>query len=119
MNWHVGILFPFCIPNGFNILTIGTAVCRRIAPAQKVLDFGCGVGILTIFFALQHPDVEFVGIDRSSRSVEMACLEAEKRQIRNVRFEISHVPPKQISGNYDLNSFDECVVSGGTGAGAS
>ncbi|GJL68338.1 MAG: hypothetical protein NPIRA06_09730 [Nitrospirales bacterium] len=83
-------------------LTIGTAVCRRIAPAQQVLDFGCGVGILTIFFALQHPDVEFVGIDRSPRSVEMACLEAEKRQIRNVRFELSHVPPQQISGTYDL-----------------
>ncbi|HNP59537.1 MAG TPA: methyltransferase domain-containing protein [Nitrospirales bacterium] len=83
-------------------LTIGTAVCRRIAPAQQVLDYGCGVGILTIFFALQHPDVEFVGIDRSPRSVEMACLEAEKRQIRNVRFEISHVPPQQISGTYDL-----------------
>lgn len=97
-----GDLIPILYSQRFQyFLTIGTAVCRRIAPAQQVLDFGCGVGILTIFFALQHPDVEFVGIDRSSRSVEMACLEAEKRQIRNVRFEISHVPP-QISGTYDL-----------------
>lgn len=96
-------LIPILYSQRFQyFLTIGTAVCRRIAPAQQVLDFGCGVGILTIFFALQHPDVEFVGIDRSSRSVEMACLEAEKRQIRNVRFEISHVPPQQISGTYDL-----------------
>ncbi|GJL57337.1 MAG: hypothetical protein NPIRA03_01940 [Nitrospirales bacterium] len=83
-------------------LTIGTFVCGRIAPANKVLDFGCGVGILTLFFAQQHPGVEFVGFDRSSRSIEMACLEAEKRRIRNVRFEISQLPPQQISGTYDL-----------------
>jgi len=66
------------------------------------LDFGCGVGILTVFFAQQHPGVEFVGIDRSSRSIEMACLEAEKRQLTNIRFEVSQVPPHQISGTYDL-----------------
>jgi SAM-dependent methyltransferase len=83
-------------------LTIGSSVCRRIAPARQILDFGCGVGILTIFFAQQHPDVEFVGIDRSSRSIETACREAEKRSIRNVRFETIQVPPQQISGFYDL-----------------
>lgn len=96
-------LIPILYSQRFQyFLTIGTAVCRRIAPAQQVLDFGCGVGILTIFFALQHPDVEFVGIDRSPRSIEMASLEAEKRQVKNVRFEISHLPPEQISGAYDL-----------------
>jgi SAM-dependent methyltransferase len=96
-------LIPVLYSQRFHyFLTIGTSVCRRIAPARQVLDFGCGVGILTIFFAQQHPGVEFVGIDRSSRSIEMACLEAEKRRIRNVRFEISQVPPQQILGTYDL-----------------
>jgi SAM-dependent methyltransferase len=66
------------------------------------LDFGCGVGILTSFFAQQHPDIEFVGIDRSARSIEMACLEAEKRQLTNIRFEVSQVPQHPIAGTYDL-----------------
>jgi trans-aconitate methyltransferase len=60
------------------------------------------VGILTSFFAQQHPGIEFVGIDRSSRSIAMACLEAEKRQLTNIRFEVSEVPPHSISGTYDL-----------------
>lgn len=83
-------------------LTIGMSVCRRIAPARHVLDFGCGVGILTMFYAQQHPDVEFVGIDRSAQSIEMACREAEKRRLTNVRFEVSQVPEAQNSGTYDL-----------------
>ncbi|WNM56974.1 class I SAM-dependent methyltransferase [Candidatus Nitrospira allomarina] len=83
-------------------LTVGNSVCGRIAPANQALDFGCGIGILTIFFAQQHPDIEFLGIDRSSRSIEVACFEAEKRRIRNVRFEVSQVPQQQISGTYDL-----------------
>lgn len=96
-------LIPVLYSQRFHyFLTIGTSVCHRIAPARQVLDFGCGVGILTLFFAQQHPGVEFVGIDRSSRSIEMACLEAEKRRIRNVRFEISQVPSQQIPGTYDL-----------------
>ncbi|MDH3504489.1 MAG: methyltransferase domain-containing protein [Nitrospirota bacterium] len=96
-------LTPVLYSQRFNyFLTIGASVCRRIVPACRVLDFGCGVGILTVFFAQQHPGVEFVGIDRSSRSIEMACLEAEKRQLTNIRFEVSQVPPHQISGTYDL-----------------
>ncbi|MCA9498706.1 MAG: methyltransferase domain-containing protein [Nitrospira sp.] len=96
-------LIPVLYAQRFHyFLTIGTSVCRRIAPACRVLDFGCGVGILTLFFAQQHPGVEFVGIDRSPRSIEVAYLEAEKRGIRNVRFEISQEPPQQLSGTYDL-----------------
>jgi SAM-dependent methyltransferase len=83
-------------------LTLGSSVCRRIPPADLVLDFGCGVGILTLFFAQQHPGIEFVGIDRSSRSIEMACLEADKRQLTNIRFEVSQVPQHPVSGTYDL-----------------
>jgi SAM-dependent methyltransferase len=83
-------------------LTVGSAVCRRISPADRVLDFGCGLGILTSFYAQQHPDIEFVGIDRSSRSIETARFEAEKRQLANIRFEVSHLPQHTISETYDL-----------------
>jgi SAM-dependent methyltransferase len=96
-------LVPVLYSQRFNyFLTIGSSVCGRIPPADRVLDFGCGVGILTSFFAQQHPGIEFVGIDRSSRSIEVACLEAEKRQLTNIRFEVSEVPPHSISGTYDL-----------------
>jgi SAM-dependent methyltransferase len=96
-------LVPVLYSQRFNyFLTIGSFICSRIPPADRVLDFGCGVGILTSFFAQQHPDIEFIGIDRSSRSIEVACLEAEKRQLRNIRFQVSEVPLYSISGTYDL-----------------
>ena len=45
-------LIPVLYSQRFHyFLTIGTSVCHRIAPARQVLDFGCGVGILTLFFA--------------------------------------------------------------------
>jgi tRNA G46 methylase TrmB len=91
-------LIPVLYSQRFNyFLTIGSSICGRIPPADRVLDFGCGVGILTSFFAQQHPGIEFIGIDRSSRSIGIACLEAEKRQLTNIRFEVSEVPPHSIS----------------------
>lgn len=83
-------------------LTIGSLICRRIPPAKCVLDFGCGVGILTLFYAQQYPGVEFVGIDRSARSIETARREAEKRQVPNIRFEHSQLPHHSITETFDL-----------------
>src|SRR4029077_11537802 len=37
-------------------LTIGPRVADRIGGAGSILDVACGVGILTTFYAKQHPD---------------------------------------------------------------
>jgi hypothetical protein len=50
-------------------LAIGSRVADRIGGARSILDVGCGVGILTTFYARQHPDKTFVGIDRSTISI--------------------------------------------------
>ncbi|MBM4126228.1 MAG: methyltransferase, partial [Nitrospira sp.] len=47
---------------------IGVQVVSRVGSARRVLDFGCGVGILTTFYAREFPDWEFVGLDRSAAS---------------------------------------------------
>ena len=36
--------------------TVGLRVMARVGSAARVLDFGCGVGILTTFYARQSPD---------------------------------------------------------------
>ena len=86
-------------------LTIGSLISARLMSAEHVLDFGCGVGILTCFFAQQHPETQFVGIDRSSRSIETACCEAEKRHISNVQFRVSQNLDTPIPAFYD------CILS--------
>jgi SAM-dependent methyltransferase len=70
-------------------------------PAEHVLDFGCGIGILTCFFAQQHPEIQFVGIDRSSRSIEIARCQAEERHISNVQFRVSQDLGTSIPAFYD------------------
>ncbi|MEX0829016.1 MAG: methyltransferase domain-containing protein [Nitrospirales bacterium] len=70
-------------------LKIGALLSPRISSAEHVLDFGCGVGILTCFFAQQYPAIQFVGIDRSARSIEIAQREANKRLLPNVQFRVT------------------------------
>ena len=82
---------------------IGLLLSARLSPAEHILDFGCGVGILTCFFAHQHPEIQFVGMDRSSQSIEVARGEAQKRQLSNVQFHISH--------DHDAPVFYDCILS--------
>ena len=46
-------------------LAIVPRMADRIGEARSILDVGCGVGILTTFYARQYPDKAVVGIDRS------------------------------------------------------
>src|SRR4029077_1645378 len=68
-------------------LAIGSRVGARIGDARSILDIGCGVGILTTFYARQYPDKEFVGIDRSPVSINRAQEQAKVLNLTNARFE--------------------------------
>lgn len=81
---------------------LGPRVAARIADAGSILDVGCGVGILTTFYAQQFPDKTFVGIDRSPQSLERAREKADKLGLRNVRFECADVMQQALAGSYDL-----------------
>ena len=77
-------------------LAIGSRVADRISGARSILDVGCGVGILTTFYARQHPDKTFVGIDRSPASIMRAQEQAKALGLTNVQFEcldLDHTTP--------------------------
>ena len=77
-------------------LAIGSRVADRIGDARSILDVGCGVGILTTFYASQHPDKNFVGIDRSPASIARAQEQTKVFGLTNVRFEcldLDDTPP--------------------------
>ena len=83
-------------------LAIGLRVAARIGKARSILDVGCGVGILTTFYARQYPDKTFVGIDRSPASIARAQEQAKALSLTNVRFDcldFDHTPPTR---SYDL-----------------
>ena len=83
-------------------LEVGCAMTNRIEPGHRVLDFGCGVGILTTFYASCFPHITFLGIDRSAGSIARARDEAARRGISNVQFENRHIPTDAMSDSFDL-----------------
>jgi SAM-dependent methyltransferase len=82
-------------------MEIGSLVLPRIAPAETVLDFGCGVGILTTCYARQYPKTQFVGVDRSPGSIAAAQSQAGVLGLRNVRFECCDVEADSLGETYD------------------
>lgn len=83
-------------------MAVAPLVESQIGTAQTVVDVGCGPGILTTFYAAQHPQTQFVGIDRSTLSVTLARERAEQLGLKNIRFESTDIDQKPLSGSYDL-----------------
>lgn len=81
--------------------TVGSAVAERIGPAGSVLDVGCGIGVLTTFYARQFPQCSFVGVDRSPASIAIAQEKAEALGLTNVRFDCLDVDRTSPSGSFD------------------
>jgi len=83
-------------------LAIGSRVADRIGGARSILDVGCGVGILTTFYARQHPNKTFVGIDRSTTSIARAQEHAKVLGLTNVRFDCLDLDHTAPTRSYDL-----------------
>ena len=80
---------------------LGPAIADALTGAQCVLDIGCGVGILTTWYATRFPDVTFVGIDRSLKSIERARQFAQSHQLENASFYHCEIPQHDIPGTFD------------------
>ena len=83
-------------------LAIGSRVSDRISGARSILDVGCGVGILTTFYARQHPDKTFIGIDRSPASIARAQEQAKALGLTNVQFECLDLDHTTPTRSFDL-----------------
>ena len=86
-------------------LAIGPLVVARIGDARTMLDFGCGTGILTTFYARQFPRARVVGLDRSAGSIAEAQNKAKELDLQNVHFECLDVETTSSVGTYD------CIVA--------
>ncbi|HNG55412.1 MAG TPA: methyltransferase domain-containing protein [Nitrospira sp.] len=83
-------------------LEVGSRIAAQLPGAQTILDAGCGIGLLTTFYAQRCPDATVVGIDRSSASVTRARQRAQELGLSNVRFECLDLDQHELSGRYDL-----------------
>ena len=81
---------------------IGLHTMAHLGKAQDILDFGCGLGILTTLYARLFPDANLVGIDRSAASITIAQRKAEELGLRNLRFICLDIEREPLSGSFDL-----------------
>lgn len=86
--------------------TVGPLIAALLSaegPAQgTVLDFGCGVGVLTTFYAKVFPSLMVVGLDRSGASVKAAQERAQALGLTNVRFESLDIERAPVPGPFDV-----------------
>jgi SAM-dependent methyltransferase len=81
-------------------LAVGPRVAQALGNAGTVLDVGCGIGVLTSWYARQFPERTFVGMDRSSASVALAAGKAKALGLTNVRFECLDIERDALAGSF-------------------
>jgi SAM-dependent methyltransferase len=81
---------------------LGPLVAARLGEPRRVLDFGCGVGILTSFYAQQFPHISFLGVDRSPVSIAAAESFAAALGLTNLRFANVDMMAQPLCETFDL-----------------
>ncbi|HEV7688694.1 MAG TPA: methyltransferase domain-containing protein [Acidimicrobiia bacterium] len=79
---------------------------RYHPPATRLLDIGCGPGVLTCAYGLALPEAEVVGIDAAPEAVACAEELAARLGVHNVSF----VPGDFLDPAVGGNGFDQVVA---------
>jgi SAM-dependent methyltransferase len=95
-------IYPVLYSQRFDYyLAVGAAMLPHLEQSQRVLDFGCGLGILTTFYARHHPTVSFVGLDRSPGSIAVARERTAALGLKNLTFLTLDPDREPLTGLYD------------------
>ncbi len=111
-------IFPILYSQRYDYYrVVGLAVASRLLPSSTVLDFGCGIGILTTLYAKLFPEVEFMGVDRSSVSIEVAREQAERFSLTNAQFLCWSAPGPTLGKSCDVVVSTQAVFQTETNPG--
>lgn len=73
---------------------------------RKVVDVGCCDGFFTVFYALNHPDSQFIGIDISKEALDAAKTKAEKFGAKNINWILEDV----LEIDQDIEEADTIIL---------
>lgn len=90
-----------------HILPLMPGMAARLEAGIDVLDVGCGRGRAIMYLAERYPKSRFTGYDFSQAVIAHACHEAQRRELKNVRFAVRDTAQLEEKGKYDLvTTFD-------------
>tara|TARA_B100001057_G_C22847771_1_gene949760 strand:- start:2144 stop:3007 length:864 start_codon:yes stop_codon:yes gene_type:complete len=73
-------------PTLFRYLRLNDFIKKELNNSDTVIDIGCGWGSATLFLAKLNPDINFIGIDLSKDSINLAKIGKKKYGIDNLEF---------------------------------
>ncbi len=62
------------------------ALFNQDIQGDHVIDVGCNSGLKLVYYALNNPDKEFLGVDIATKSLAKAKKRAEKFELKNITF---------------------------------
>ena len=68
---------------------------------RRILEVGCGFGLIGCYLASSDPDIEYVGVDLDEGRIAAAKLTAERLGLLNIRFEVGDARTLQVEKAYD------------------
>jgi 2-polyprenyl-3-methyl-5-hydroxy-6-metoxy-1,4-benzoquinol methylase len=93
-----------------HILLLVPGLTRRLEEGVRLLDVGCGRGLIPMRLAESYPSSRFVGMDLSGEAIAFAREEAARRGLGNIEFaavDLSDFDEKAEPASFDVvTSFD-------------
>ncbi len=99
---------PHLVENPLKTVLFAHYAPERFATA-RILDFGCGSGASTLILARLFPQAEIVGVDISSRLLDLARHRAQTFGHRNIRY-MQSVGGSELPS--ELGTFDVVLLNG-------
>jgi SAM-dependent methyltransferase len=92
------------------LAVVDEVLAERVAGgALRVLDAGCGDGLITLALAKRYPGCSFLGVDVREGLLNAARARAHARRRLNVRFQHADVTRKLPEGGFDVVLAIECL----------
>jgi 2-polyprenyl-3-methyl-5-hydroxy-6-metoxy-1,4-benzoquinol methylase len=93
-----------------HILPLVPGLAEALEKGIRILDVGCGRGLIMMRLAELHPNSRFVGMDLSDEAIAFARREAARRGLNNIEFvasDMSHFQETAEPDSFDLiTTFD-------------
>lgn len=102
---------PFYVATPEHLATVGTLFgLSPLSPSDaRLLEIGCGTGAHIVALAAAHPSARFVGLDASSKSLDVARKMVAKLGLQNIEFVVVDLSSVD---NEALGRFDYIVGNG-------